>query len=69
MLTKEFTFRPVGTNENVLLEEDNYPWAMVHVDLFHTPRQADGTTNDIYTAIYKTGKPFKVRMTLEIIDE
>ena len=69
MMIKEFIFRPVGqSNENVLIEEgDGWPWAMIHVDLFHTPKNELGKYNDIYESIYK-GNVFKVKMTLEIIE-
>ena len=70
MLIKEFTLRPIGgeANENVLIEENGYPWALIFVDMFHTPRDAQNQGNDVYNAIYN-GEPFRVKMTLEIINE
>ena len=56
--------------EQVLMYEGDYPFAMVHVDMFW-PGRKEGTPQEkyaIHDALSK-GKRVKVKVTFELIDE
>lgn len=61
MLTKFYTFVPVGPgSDNVLITENGYPWAMAFIDMFYD--NEDGNLQ----SVVREGKPFKVKVTFEI---
>jgi len=83
MIEKEFTLKPLisgysnlGRNkgnpyrEQVLMYEEDYPFAMIHIDLFW-PGRKEGTPEEkyvIHDALSK-GESVKVKVTFETIDE
>ena len=64
MLTKIFTFVPVGgyKPDNVLITENDYPWAMAFIDMFY-----DKEEKDIMREI-REGNPFKVKVSFELVE-